>query len=121
MRLFVTRADVERARGFLFRHFLGQKICLSSCSDEGIEIWRLRLRTRPCFQALDVEGMKMEIDLSNFGTANTMVEALFRSFCGWYTDLVNVFPLPFFAEFAYFAGFWRGWSSIQDNHLSRCP
>lgn len=29
-------------------------------------------------QALDAEGMDMEIDLSNLGTVNTMFAALFR-------------------------------------------
>lgn len=30
------------------------------------------------FQAIDAEGMDMEIDLSNLGTVNTMFAALFR-------------------------------------------
>lgn len=30
------------------------------------------------FQALDADGMDMEIDLSNLGTVNTMFAALFR-------------------------------------------
>lgn len=30
------------------------------------------------YQALDADGMDMEIDLSNLGTVNTMFAALFR-------------------------------------------
>ena len=34
-------------------------------------------------QALDIEGMDMEIDLSNLGTVNTMFAALFRWYLTW--------------------------------------
>ena len=34
--------------------------------------------TEMIYKALDIEGMDMEIDLSNLGTVNTMFAALFR-------------------------------------------
>lgn len=37
-----------------------------------------KLYNERCFQALDADGMEMEIDLSNLGTVNTMFAALFR-------------------------------------------